>query len=297
MMIGSVFALLAAVFFASNTILIRRAVLKVSDASLGTLISVPMGVPLFFILMLFTGQVGVLFRFSWQAIVWLSVAGALHFVVGRSLYYGCVQLVGANIAGILRRTNILVSVVLGITLLSEPLTWKLAVGVTLIITGITLTGLSPQAIRSADGKIARIPIKAVLLGFGCGLAWGISPILIKLGLKGTGTAIPGAFISFSAATVLLGISLIGRQRRTAASQLTPLAAGLFFSAGLFSFSANLVRYLALSLAPASVVTPLVSTEPVFMMIFSFIFNRRLEIFSRPVIFGSIFVVLGTILLV
>ena len=296
-MIGSIFALVAAVLFASNTILIRRAVLKVSDASLGTLISVPMGVPLFFVALVVTGQTGDLFRFSWQAYFWLSLAGILHFVVGRSLYYGCVQLVGANIAGILRRTNILVSVVLGITLLDEPLSWKLVAGVSLIIAGITLTGLSPQTFRRADGKFARIPIRAVLLGFGCGLSWGISPIFIKLGLKGTGAAISGGFISFLAATVLLGITLMGRQRRVAVDQLTPRAAGLFFSAGLFSFSANLVRYLALSLAPASVVTPLVATEPVFMMIFSFIFNRQLEIFSRPVIFGSILVVMGTILLV
>lgn len=296
-MIGSIFALVAAVFFASNTILIRRAVLKVSDASLGTLISVPLGVPLFFMALVVTGQTGDIFRFSRLEYFWLSLAGLLHFVVGRSLYYGCVQLVGANIAGILRRTNILVSVVLGVTLLSEPLSWKLVAGVSLIITGITLTGLSFQTFRGADGKIARIPFKAVLLGFGCGLAWGISPIFIKLGLKGTGAAISGGFISFLAATVLLGMTLIGRQRRTAVDQLTPMAAGLFFSAGLFSFSANLVRYLALGLAPASVVTPLVATEPVFMMIFSFIFNRQLEVFSRPVIFGSILVVAGTILLV
>jgi len=296
-MIGSIFALLAAVFFACNTIIIRRAVLKVSDASLGTLISVPMGVPLFFMLLLFTGQVGVLFRFSWQEILWLSLAGILHFVVGRALYYGCVQLVGANIAGILRRTNILVSVVLGITLLDEPLTWKLAVGVSLIITGITLTGLSSRTFQTVDGKRMRIPLKAVLLGFGCGLSWGITPIFIKLGLKSTGAAIPGAFISFVAAPAILGFTLMGRQRRTAVEQLTAPAAVLFFSAGLFSFSANLVRYLALSFAPASVVAPLVSTEPIFMMMLSFIFNRQLEIFNRPVIFGSALVVTGTIILV
>ncbi|MEW6672801.1 MAG: DMT family transporter [Thermodesulfobacteriota bacterium] len=295
-MLGSIFAVLAAVFFAGNTILIRRAVLRVSDASLGTLVSVPMGVPLFFIAVIVTGKIGDLFRFSWQETVWLSLAGILHYVVGRSLNYGCVQLVGANIAGTLRRTNILVSVALGVALLGEPLSWKLAAGVALILTGITLTGLSPQAFRGADGKIARIPFKAVLFGFGCGLAWGISPIFVKLGLEGTGAAIPGAFISFLAATVSLGITLIGRRRRTDVDQLTPMTAGMFFGAGIFSFSANLVRYLALSLAPASVVTPLASTEPVFVMIFSFIFNRQLEIFSRPVIIGSLLVMAGTILL-
>ena len=296
-MIGSIFALMAAVFFAGNTVLIRRAVLKVADASLGTLISVPMGVPLFFIALVVSGQTGDLLRFSRQEIIWLSLAGILHFVVGRSLFYGCVQQVGANVAGILRRTNILVAVILGIALLNEPLTWVLAAGVALIISGITLTGLSSQTFRNADGKFARIPAKALLLGFGCGLAWGISPIFIKLGLKENGAAVSGAFISYLAATVFLGISLIGRRRKTAADQLTLPAVVLFLSGGIFSFSANLVRYLALSLAPASVVTPLVSTEPIFMMALAFIFNRQLEIFSRPVMIGSVLVVAGTILLV
>jgi len=296
-MIGPIFALVAAVFYASNTILIRRAVLRVSSAPLGTLISVPMGVPLFFIVLAVSGRTGDLFRFSRPEVVWLSLAGILHFVVGRSFYYGCVQIVGANIAGILRRSNILVSVVLGITLLHEALTWHLALGVSLIIGGITMAGLSRQTFRGPDGKPVRVPLKAVLLALGCGLSWGISPIFIKLGLKGGGSAVAGGFISFLAATLFLGITLLGQQRRAVLGQLTPAAAGLFFSAGLFSFTANWVRYLALSLAPASVVTPLVATEPVFMMMLSFIFNRRVEIFSRPVIIGSIFVVVGTALLV
>lgn len=296
-MLGPVFALLAALSYATNTILVRRAVLKVPDANLGILISVPMAVPLFFLILVFTGQVGSILNFSLQAYIWLSLAGILHFVVGRSLYYECVQLIGANIAGIFRRTNILVVVIIGITVLHEPLSWQLVIGVALIITGITLAGLSPQTFQHVDGGFSQIPAKAVALGIGCGLSWGISPIFVKLGLKASGSPIAGGFISFSAATVILCISLLNRRRRTAFTHITAQAAGLFFSAGLLSFAANLVRYVALSMAPASVVTPLVSTEPVFVLTLSFIFNRRLEIFSRQVIIGTATVVLGSILLV
>ena len=55
-MIGSIFALLSATSFATNKIFIRRAVLRVSDASLGILISVPMAVPLFFLILVFSGK-------------------------------------------------------------------------------------------------------------------------------------------------------------------------------------------------------------------------------------------------
>ena len=58
----------------------------------------------------------------------------------------------------------------------------------------------------------------------------------------------------------------------------------------------LVFILALSLAPASVVAPLVSISPVFLLFFSFLFNRNLEIFSLPIIIGAVTVVIGGILI-
>ena len=67
----------------------------------------------------------------------------LFFVVGRALIYNCIQLVGANIASILVRVNIPVSVVIGVLFLHEPLNWQMAAGVLLIIVGITLTGGKP----------------------------------------------------------------------------------------------------------------------------------------------------------
>jgi len=298
-MIGALFAVSSALAFAFNNIFLRRAVLKVPDAGIGALVSVPMAVPLYFMALVFTGQTGSIFSFSGRGYLWLSLAGILHFVVGRTLFYHCVQLVGANIAGILRRVSILISVVLGITLLQEPLSWRLATGVVFILGGISLPGLSSQVLRGSDGRLVRIPTKALIFGFGCGLAWGISPIFIKLGLSSSQAQAPiaGAFISFTAAAATLSLSLLNPKRRNAFARLTPGAAALFFVAGLFSCSANLTRYVALGLAPASVVAPLASITPVFLLIFSFMFNRGLEIFSRPVIVGTVAVVVGTILLI
>lgn len=294
---GSLFALLTAVSFGLSWIFGRRAVLKVSEAAVGTLITVPMSVPLFFLILVFTGQVRSILNFSWQSYVWFSLGGIVHFVVGRSLSYKCVQLIGANVAGILHRINVLVTVVIGVFVLHEPLSWQLAIGVLLIITGISIAGLSPQAIQSSYGQFSKIPTKGFVFGFGCGLAWGISPIFIKLGLKGSGAPVAGAFIAFAAATAFLSIFFLNQRTRSSIAQLTRTASGLFFITGLLSFAANLFRYLALNLSPASVVSPLTSTSPVFLLIFSFLFNRKMEIFSRPVIIGTITVVLGSIIII
>jgi drug/metabolite transporter (DMT)-like permease len=296
-MIGSIFALLSASSFAANKIFIRRAVLKVSDASLGILISVPMAVPLFFMILLFTGKARTIIGFSWQAYAWLLLAGTVHFIIGRSLNYKCTQVVGANIGNILSRADIPVSVTIGISWLNEPLTWKLAAGVLLVLIGIILAGTNIQNIKDSYGQFTKVPIRGYIYGLGCGVAWGISPIFVKLGLKDSGSPVAGAFISFLAATMVLSLSLLNRQRRAAFTRMTGKAAGLFFIAGLFSCTANLFRYVALGLAPASVVTPLVSIQPVFGLFFAFLFIRQLEIFSKPVIIGTITVVIGTILIV
>ena len=76
-MIGPLFALSSALAFALNNIFLRRAVLKVSDASIGILISVPMAVPLFFFILILTGQTAKILSFSWQEYVWLALAGVM----------------------------------------------------------------------------------------------------------------------------------------------------------------------------------------------------------------------------
>ena len=296
-MLGSFFALLSALSFSLNKVILRRAVLKVSDASIGTLISVPLGIPLFLLILMLEGRVSSILTFSWQGYLWMSLAGIFHFVIGRSFNYKCVQLVGANIANLLSRADIPVSVIIGIALLNEPLSLKLALGVLLIIAGITLAGLNTQLLRNGYDQIAKIPPQAFVFEFSCGVSWGVSPIFIKLGLRDAGTPTAGAFISFAAATLFLIISLFNQKRRSTFGGMTGKAAGLFLTAGLFSCVANLLRYVALGLAPASVVTPLVSITPIFGLMLAYVFNRKLEIFSRPVIIGTVMVVVGTVLLI
>ena len=296
-MISSIVALLAASSFGLGGIFLRRGVLKVSDASLGTLITIPMGVPFFFLIIAITGQLQSIIGFSWRSYVWLSLAGIIQFVVGRSFSYKCIQLVGANIAGILRRVEIFVTVLVSISFLHEPLSWHLAIGVVFIIIGITLAGFSSQLTINYSSRFSKFPLKAYLFGFANGVAWGLGPIFIKLGLKGSGSPIAGVFISFLAGTAFLGISLVHQKRRTSIAQITGKAAGMFLIGGLLGWTANLFRFIALSMAPASVVSPLVSTYPVFVLVFSYFFNRNLEIFSKPVIIGTVIVVIGSIVLV
>ena len=81
-MLGAIFSLLSATCFALNNATTRRGVLT-GTVLQAMIITVPMGVPLFFILLLMFGQVSALARMPLMAVVWLSIAGVLHFVWGR----------------------------------------------------------------------------------------------------------------------------------------------------------------------------------------------------------------------
>jgi uncharacterized membrane protein len=70
----------------------------------------------------------------------------------------------------------------------------------------------------------------------------------------------------------------------------------FLLAGVIGFLAQMSRYVALGLAPVYVVVPLMRTVPLFVLVFSFLVNRRLEVFSPKLVVGVLVAVLGLIVL-
>ncbi len=288
--------IIGALAYATSTFVLRRAVLNAPDVTVGAVITVAIGLLFFMPVIVALGQVKSIVSLPWQSYAWLSAAGIIHFVIGRSLFYRCVQLYGANVTQVITKISPLIVVTLGVSLLSEPLTWHLAIGVLLIVCGLMVMSLNPQMFRSGQGLFSGVPRKAFLLGISAGLCWGISPILIKMGLSGQTSPVVGVFISYTAAIVILGLSLVNRDRRVAISNMQIGTIGLFILSGLFISAAQLVRYTALSMAPASIVAPIFAISPVFLLILSFLFSRKLEVFSAPVIAGTIAVIIGAIII-
>ncbi|MFC1893988.1 hypothetical protein ACFLYR_08250, partial [Chloroflexota bacterium] len=79
--------------------------------------------------------------------------------------------------------------------------------------------------------------------------------------------------------------------------MTGRAMILFSLMGLCGISGTLVSFLALDIAPVSMIAPFLALQPVFILVLSFLFNRKLEVFGKAVIIGITSVVLGAILLV
>lgn len=294
-MIGPLLALLSSISLALKHVIVRRASLKIYDASFGTFVSVPTALMIILIILVINGQIQFFFNYSLESYIWFGLAGILQFAVGLSILYKCIQLMGANLAIVLSRINILVSVAIGIFFLKEPFSFDLLIGVLFIFIGITLPSLNAPMIRGAHGDLIKIPLKAYFLVVLTGFIFGITPIFIKIGIKHFEYPLLGAFISFLAGTFAISLLLLNKNNRDFALQINTKSFFLFFPAGIFFCISNILRFYALKMTSASIAVPLLSTMPIFLIFFSFIFNREVEIFNKKAVIGAISVVLGSIL--
>jgi drug/metabolite transporter (DMT)-like permease len=296
-MSGPLLSILSGAFFGLSAIFTRRGVLKASDSSPAVIISVFLPTPLFGLILLGTGQASEIGFFSTQSLLALAAAGVLNFIVGRGLYYTGIWIVGANMANILINSSPLYSVLAGILIFHEPLTLKVVSGSTLVIAGVLLLVWGPSDLPMAQGPSRSRFLKGVFSAVAGGLAYGLTPIFVKWGLAGGGNPVAGAFISYVAAlAIMLGMLSASTTQRRALSRMGKEALMWFCAGSSLVGTAQLLRYLALSLSPMSIVAPLMAVSPLFTLFFSFIINRNLETFNARVILGAVCVVAGTVIL-
>jgi drug/metabolite transporter (DMT)-like permease len=162
-MSGAPLALLSAACYGLNRVVVRRGVIKVSDPTVGVLISVPLSLPFFLLILVAMGRVHDIISFPWQSYAWLSLAGIIHFVGGRSLGYAATQLLGANIGSVMGRVAPIAAVTLGISLLGEPLTGGIIAGVLLIVGGVSVAGWKPEMPGHGSNPPSHLPLKGILL--------------------------------------------------------------------------------------------------------------------------------------
>jgi drug/metabolite transporter (DMT)-like permease len=136
----------------------------------------------------------------------------------------------------------------------------------------------------------------ILYGAGTAVCWGISPILIKLGLERGGSPVFGNLVMYLAACIVILPSafLIGENRKA----IFNIRQEAFWPA-VFCGLANNVWQLSMNFALAYgsviVVSLMVRTSPIWTLLFAFFFIRRYESLSRWVLLGNGLVIIGSLL--
>ena len=321
-MLGALFAVLSALSFAFSTITARRGVIG-SSASFGLYITVILGVPLFAVAALATGQLFDTLDLSTEALAYLAGAGILHFLIGRYCNYRCIDAIGSNRSQPLQATNTIYSVVVAVLVLSEEVTPLMGVGIVLLVVGpmimverrrqrqpepVPEPVAAVESAQPADAPPADAapPVRNAatdpryLEGYTYGLlsaaAYGTSPIMIRYALEDTGLGIAGGLVAYIAAASVLILALAIPGRINDLRDFDLKVVPMFSASAVAVFLAQLFRFAALAIAPVSLVTPLTRLGVVFVPTLSFVFNRNLESFSLRVLTGIALSGLGAVLL-
>ena len=314
-MLGGLIAVCSAACFAFNNASVRRGVLTGSVLQ-AMAITVPLGVPLFFLAALLTGHLGAVSGFSPKALVALAAAGILHFVWGRYCNYRATRALGTNLVAPIQQVNLVFTLCLAIWLLGEELTPLKILGIALVLIGPALTmpegekDKTPAGERNvSDEKITAIDAEkppdfepkwaegyafALLSATG----YGLSPILVRVGLegKGLGTSFAGGLVAYIAATVVMTLILMWPGNLRQALAVNRESAKWFTLSGVLVFLSQMFLYMAMSIAPVTVVSPINRLSILFRLYFSRLINPHHEVFGGQVVAATVVSLAGALAL-
>jgi drug/metabolite transporter (DMT)-like permease len=304
--LGILLGLGSAVAFGANSIITRRGMLRVSSNYVAT-ISIVTGFLFFILVTLMTGDLHGIARLHWKAYLFWALSGIIHFALGRTWAYRSLQLLGSNRSNIVTSLSPIATVALAMFLLKETVTFLQFLGIIFTLSGPILILLKEQTFSEGSPMMSGPPGKevdprtlllGVLYGAGAALFWGSSAIFIKFGLEAGGSPVAGTLIAYAAASFVISPPFLfsaGQRREIAREGIKPLPVAIF--SGLTTSIAQLLRYLSFGFGSVIVVSLMLRTLPLWVLLFSFIFNRQYESFSRWVLIGNGLLMIGTILVI
>ncbi len=299
-MIGGLLALLSAVTFAYANATVRRGVLT-GTVLQAVAISLPIGLPFFLLAMMPTGGFAALAAFDTRAVLLLVVAGVIHFALARYCNYRATKAMGANLVAPIQQYSLVITLVLAVVWLGEAVTVMRVLGIICVVAGPALT-LGPRkkaATPSPAGNVFEPAYgEGYLFALLSAVGFGISPILVGMAFahQGLAAGIAGGFISYLAATVAIMLPLLLPGQWKSFRAVDGMTARWFVISGIAVAISQMARYMALAVAPVSVVSPIQRLSMVFRIYFGAILNPQHEVFGGRIIAGTVISLLGAVAL-
>jgi uncharacterized membrane protein len=300
--LGGLLSVTSAVTFAFANASVRRGVLT-GTVLQAVAISLPVALPFFVAAMLLTGGFPLLAAFSWKSIGLLALAGVIHFAWARHCNYRATKAMGANLVAPIQQYSLIITLLLAVLWLGEQLTVLRIVGIILVIAGPALT-LRPDKVPAAvDGESLK-PVEGYqpnlaegyFYAFLSALGFGISPILIATALteKGLVFGIAGGFVSYVAATIAICVPLLIPKEWQSFKAVDRESAKWFIISGISVGISQMTRYMAIAVAPVSVVTPIQRLSMIFRIYFGAVLNPNHEVFGERVVWGTVISLVGAL---
>jgi drug/metabolite transporter (DMT)-like permease len=287
--LGGFFALLAAVTFAWTNAAVRRGVVT-GTAVQATTLSIPIGLPVFFVALLISGDPAWLWELPQRSVLVFGAVGVTHFIIGRYCNYRALAAIGTNLAGPIMQFGMVVSLVLAIAFLGETLTPLRVFGIVLIVAGPAFISRDRRKTPAHSERPTFSPriAEGYAFAFVGSVCYGLSPVLVRYAVAGEGLAasLAGGVIGAGTATIAILVLLLlpGHWREVRA--VSPKAAKWFLSSGFLVYLSQIFAYMAVAVAPVTLTAPIIALANVFRIHLSRWLNPEHEVFGPDVIVAT-----------
>jgi drug/metabolite transporter (DMT)-like permease len=284
-MIGAALAVLSAATSAISVVLVRKYSNQSSTFNIslaiswvGMLILWPLAVALTDFSLINIGS-----------ILLFALSGVLTPGFVRLLYYQGMNKLGAPVNSSLFSVYPLYTSLLAVLFLSEVLAPGNWVGIFMVFLGGILVEWSSRE----AGKLGHSKKDLVYPVLG-GVALGFGSIIRKYALNLFDAPVLGVAVAYTVSLLpFLVILVFSASTRKELSLRRDMR--LFWVAGLGQAITWMMSFYALSFDDVSVITPLISIEPVFVALFAFLYLRRIERVSSRLVVSIFLTVLGVVL--
>lgn len=283
-LIPAFLALSAAALFGFNLHLQRQA-LEHTDATTGALLSVGTTAVLCWVIAPFLVDPAWFFRR--EALIFAAI-GLLFPALGQYLQIRAVGLVGPSLSASLGSVTPVVAVAIGVVWLHEPINVQASLGIALMVVALVAATWSPRGIKRGW------PLWALLVPIGAALTRGLAQPAIRDTLQTLPSPFFSLLIGASVSTLVLAL-LVAQNRARGRMRFGP-GAGRFVVVGLLNGSGIFCLNLALGLGALALVSPLISTSPLWTLLFAVTLFRRETLKLQHVLIAVLVVVGGALIL-
>lgn len=281
---AEVFAILSAMGWASDSILVRFGLRK-SNIFAAMFVSYAVSVTCMWSYLIATTSLDFL---KSPAMIYYIISGCIQPLFARALFYQGITRIGVARAGPLRGIEPLFASAIAVVFLHERPGWLVFLGTTLIVASLWLISGKQQGDTRWRVIDALFPISAALIS-------AISQTLRKQALA----IIPDPIVAVAMVTSVSLVLLIGFvlvTRRTHQLRLERGGFLFFFCAAIIAALAQVANFIAIGRGQLSVIIPLLNTSPLFTVFFSAVFLRKIETVNSRIVLGAVLMVGGVVLI-
>ncbi|HEY3107489.1 MAG TPA: DMT family transporter [Chloroflexota bacterium] len=181
--------------------------------------------------------------------------------LGDSLHIRAMHAIGVSRAMPISSSYPLVTTLLAVVWLGEPVTPAMVLGVTLIVAGVYLVASPPRRVDGAGGDTAATR-PGVLLALAASLCWATSTVMVRPALDQIDPLLANA-IRLPAAFLVLALTVLRGARGAGAFAISPRSALVLAGAGLVSGVSGAFWLVGVRYAGAAKAAALSSTAPMF----------------------------------